>query len=208
MCGRFSFAPDLRIVNEHFSIQVDPDIYKPRFNCAPTQNLAVITNEEPGKMNFFRWGLIPFWAKDISIGNKMINARVETLLEKPSFKNAFSKRRCLVPADSFYEWRQIKPKVPYRIKLKDAALFSMAGLWETWKNPEGGVINSFTIVTTAPNRLMSEIHNRMPVILSKESEKLWLDDLPPNDLYGLLSSYPDEFMEVWEISPLVNSVYN
>lgn len=208
MCGRFSFAPDLRVVNEHFEITVDPELYKPRYNCAPTQNLAIITNTEPEKLSFFKWGLIPFWAKDISIGSKLINARAETLLEKPSFRNAFSRRRCLVPADSFYEWSQTKPKVPFRIRLKHEQLFSMAGLWENWKGPSGESVNSFTIITTSPNKMMSGIHSRMPAILPKKSEKLWLGDLPVSDLINLIQPYPDELMEVYEISTMVNSVFN
>jgi putative SOS response-associated peptidase YedK len=130
MCGRYSFAPDLKIVNEHYDISVNDGDLTPNYNCAPSQLLPVITNDKSIGFNFFRWGLIPFWAKDISIGNKFINARSETILEKPSFRNAFRQRRCLVPADAFYEWKQeVKEKIPYRIFLKNQNIFSMAGIW-------------------------------------------------------------------------------
>ena len=169
MCGRYSFAPDLKIVNEHYDISVNDGDLTPNYNCAPSQLLPVITNDKSIGFNFFRWGLIPFWAKDISIGNKFINARSETILEKPSFRNAFRQRRCLVPADAFYEWKQeVKEKIPYRIFLKNQNIFSMAGIWEKCKLPNGETIFSFAIITTQPNTLMTKIHNRMPVILDKK----------------------------------------
>jgi len=211
MCGRYSFAPELKIVNEHYDITIKDGELTPDYNCAPTRSLPVITANNPGELSFFRWGLIPFWAKDASIGNKLINARGELIAEKASFKNAFKRRRCLVPADAFYEWRSMetsKEKIPYRIFLPNQGVFSMAGLWEQWKNPEGEAVNTFTIVTTTPNELMAEIHNRMPVILSKEDEKNWLQETDEQKLLSLIKPFPAKLMSAYRISNLVNSVRN
>jgi putative SOS response-associated peptidase YedK len=211
MCGRYSFAPDLKIVNEHYNITVKDNKIDSNYNCAPTQLLPVISNEEPGIMSLFRWGLIPFWAKDKSIGNKLINARAETIAEKPSFRTSFKRRRCLIPADAFYEWRKdenTKKKIPYRIFLKDQPLFSMAGIWDEWKSPESESVNSFSIITTSPNELMVEIHNRMPVILPKDLEKIWLERNDQKLLLEMLQPYPAKLMDAYRISDLVNSPRN
>ncbi|HQF01295.1 MAG TPA: SOS response-associated peptidase [Bacteroidales bacterium] len=209
MCGRYSFAPDLKIVNEHYDISVNDDDLTPNYNCAPSQLLPVITNDKSIGFNFFRWGLIPFWAKDISIGNKLINTRSETILEKPSFRNAFRQRRCLVPADAFYEWKQeVKEKNPYRIFLKNQNIFSMAGIWEKCKLPNGETIFSFAIITTQPNTLMTKIHNRMPVILDKKGEDLWINNTDEKELTNLLKPFPAEQMTAYRISNLVNSPRN
>lgn len=209
MCGRYSFAPDLKIVNEHYDISVNDGDLTPNYNCAPSQLLPVITNDKSIGFNFFRWGLIPFWAKDISIGNKLINTRSETILEKPSFRNAFRQRRCLVPADAFYEWKQeVKEKIPYRIFLKNQNIFSMAGIWEKCKLPNGETIFSFAIITTQPNTLMTKIHNRMPVILDKKGEDLWINNTDEKELTNLLKPFPAEQMTAYRISNLVNSPRN
>jgi len=209
MCGRYSFAPDLKIVNEHYDISVNDDDLTPNYNCAPSQLLPVITNDKSIGFNFFRWGLIPFWAKDISIGNKLINTRSETILEKPSFRNAFRQRRCLVSADAFYEWKQeVKEKIPYRIFLKNQNIFSMAGIWEKCKLPNGETIFSFAIITTQPNTLMTKIHNRMPVILDKKGEDLWINNTDEKELTNLLKPFPAEQMTAYRISNLVNSPRN
>ena len=209
MCGRYSFAPDLKIVNEHYDISVNDDDLTPNYNCAPSQLLPVITNDKSIGFNFFRWGLIPFWAKDISIGNKLINARSETILEKPSFRNAFRQRRCLVSADAFYEWKQeVKEKIPYRIFLKNQNIFSMAGIWEKCKLSNGETIFSFAIITTQPNTLMTKIHNRMPVILDKKGEDLWINNTDEKELTNLLKPFPAEQMTAYRISNLVNSPRN
>jgi putative SOS response-associated peptidase YedK len=209
MCGRFSFSPLSKVIEDRFDVKVDPH-YKPRYNCAPSQNLAVITNQDRENLNFFKWGLIPFWAKDPKIGYRMINAKAETIAEKPSFKNPFKRKRCLVLSDGFFEWKRIdeKDKIPYRIFLKDEPLFSMAGIWDTWKNEKGEPIHSFSIITTGPNGLMKNIHERMPVILSKEAEKTWLDETPINELVPLLKPYPAESMSAYPVSRLVNSPAN
>lgn len=211
MCGRYSFAPDLKIVNEHYDITIKDGELTPDYNCAPTRSLPVITGLNPNELSIFRWGLIPFWAKDASIGNKLINARAESVAEKASFKNAFRRRRCLVPADAFYEWRvaeNTKGKIPYRIFLPEQGVFSMAGLWEQWKNQEGEMVNTFTIITTTPNELMAEIHNRMPVILHREDEKNWLQSTDEKELADLLKPFPAKEMSAYRISDLVNSVRN
>lgn len=211
MCGRYSFAPDLKIVNEHYEITLNDGVLHPNYNCAPTQLLPVITNELPSQLSFYSWGLVPFWAKDKTIGSKLINARAETISEKASFKNAFRRRRCLVLADAFYEWKKMpgsKSKTPYRIFLPERPLFSMAGIWETWKSAEGDALNSFSVITTIPNELMAEIHNRMPVILTKNAEKIWLQPDDENQLKELLKPYPAKAMSAYRISNLVNSPRN
>ncbi len=208
MCGRFSFSYSQRIIEELFDIEVDAAEFKPRYNCAPTQNLAVISNENPKKLSFYKWGLIPFWAKDISIGNKMINAKAETILEKPSFKTSFKSRRCLVLADSFYEWKQDKDKVPYRILMKNEEPFAMAGIWDKWKDAEGKEIHSFSIITTEANELMKDLHHRMPVILSRADEKKWLESTDIDLLTSLLRPFDPEQMEAYSISRMVNSPAN
>jgi len=208
MCGRYSFAVEDELIRERFGVSVRSAIYKARYNCAPSQELAVITNQNPAELQFFRWGLIPFWAKDPLIGNKMINSKAETITEKPSFKKAFQLRRCLVPADGFYEWKKNITKTPYRIVLKSGAPFAMAGIWEKWVSGDGEIIRSFSIITTDPNELMAPIHNRMPVILLPENEKMWLDDTSEATLKTLLKPYPANRMKAFAISKLVNSPKN
>jgi putative SOS response-associated peptidase YedK len=209
MCGRFSFSPLVKVIEDRFDVKVD-STYKPRYNSAPTQNLAVISNSDPGILSFFKWGLIPFWAKDPKIGNRMINAKSETITEKPAFRNAFRRKRCLVPTDGFFEWKKTGPKekIPYRILMKDENLFSMAGIWEEWKNPEGAIVRSFSILTVSPNALMQNIHNRMPVILKPEHEKIWLSEVPEETILPLLKPYPAELMTAYPISKLVNAPVN
>lgn len=204
MCGRFGFSVPKNLVEQRFDISVD-ELYLPRYNCAPTQFLGVITNRESRVMSYLKWGLVPFWAKEISIGNKMINTRAETILEKPSFRNSFRHRRCLVPADGFYEWKKEKIKVPHRILLKSGEPFAMAGIWDIWKNADGAELRTFSIITTSPNELMAGIHDRMPVILPRETEKMWLEESDERALYELLKPYPAGEMKAYRISPRVNS---
>jgi putative SOS response-associated peptidase YedK len=208
MCGRFSLTSNEAELNLRFELAGGSAPYVPRYNGAPTQMLAVITNENPGKLSYHRWGLIPPWAKDISIGNKMINARAETITEKPSFSAPLFSKRCLVPADGFYEWQQDTGKQPFRIFVKTNPIFAMAGLWERWKSPEGGTIDSFSIITTEANSFMKPIHNRMPVILKQEDEKAWLSAKNHNDILDLLKPYPSEDMDAYPVSKLVNSPRN
>ena len=214
MCGRYSLAIDYATINDRFSFRGGvemPDHLRPRYNIAPTQEVLTVVNAEQGnEPRTMKWGLIPFWAKDPSIGNRMINARAETVAEKPSFRNAFQRRRCLVVADGFYEWcKEGKYKVPMRIILKTGEPFGFAGLWETWKSPEDELLHSCTIITTAPNAVLEPIHNRMPVILSREAEAVWLDaGTYPSLLRELLVPYPAEAMDAYEVSTLVNAPNN
>lgn len=208
MCGRYSFAVIDDLIEERFGVRVRTAIYKARYNCAPGQNLAVISNLHPDELSFYHWGLIPSWAKDKSIGYNLINAKSETITEKPSYKNAFRSRRCLVPADSFFEWKKDRDKDPYRILMKDEKPFAMAGIWDHWTNPDGEGIHSFSILTTSPNELVSGIHDRMPVILGQADEKRWLSPLSDSELLNLLKPYPPEKMKAYKISKLLNSSKN
>jgi len=208
MCGRYSFALEDELIWERFRVSVRTAIYKARYNCAPGQDLPVISGADPEILSFYHWGLIPSWAKDPSIGNKLINARAETITEKPSFRNAFKNRRCLVPADGFFEWKKDRNKTPFRIRLKDQSPFTMAGIWDQWTRPDGTVIRSFSILTTGPNEMMAAIHNRMPVILHPEDEHRWIAPQPDPSLVSLLKPFPSEMMEAYSVSKLVNSPKN
>lgn len=213
MCGRFSLTADVNAVQESFPwVNVPPEIL-PRYNIAPTQPVAVVANDGKNRLDFYTWGLIPSWAKDPSIGNRMINARAETLAEKPAFRSAFRRRRCLILADGFYEWQQQpekKSKVPMYIRLESGKPFALGGLWEAWHSPDGSSILSCTIITTVPNELMASIHNRMPFILPEESYATWLapGEADPRQLSTLIKPFPANKMEAYPISTLVNSPAN
>jgi len=210
MCGRFSIAGSEGI-EERFQLEIEfPDL-KPNYNVAPSQDVPVILNNGSNQLALFKWGLIPFWAKDPSIGHKMINARAETVDEKPSFKTCLQRKRCLIVADGFYEWKKEEStKRPHRITLKNKEFFGFAGLWDTWKSPTGELVNSCTIITTTPNELMEPLHNRMPVILPKEVEQVWLDQDITDSFFlkSLLMPYPADLMIAYEVSTLVNSPKN
>lgn len=211
MCGRFTLTTDLDRLEERFAFRAADLSYAPRYNIAPTQPVLTLLNDGENRAGFLRWGLIPSWAKEAAIGDRMINARAETVAEKPSFRRALQKRRCLVLADGFYEWKKEgKKKTPMYIVLKPRESFGFAGLWEAWQAPSGETIHSCTIITTTPNALMESIHNRMPVILPREAESLWLDRSieDPAALTQLLAPYPGEAMEAYAVSPLVNSPRN
>ena len=213
MCGRFTLTADPSQLRDTFPELAVPDELTPRFNIAPSQPVAVIPNDGKNRLDFFVWGLIPSWAKDPKIGNRMINARAETIAEKPSFRAAFRRRRCLIPADGFYEWKKVagqKAKVPMYIRMKSGKPFALAGLWESWHSPDGSNILSCTIITTQPNDLVKDIHNRMPVILPQESHALWLDpgEGVPSQLQELLKPYPASEMAVHPVSTLVNNPAN
>ena len=202
MCGRFSLA-DLSALRKVFKINL-PEGVKSCYNIAPSQNILAIINDKGYRAVNFRWGLIPFWAKDIIPG--IINARAETIDKKPSFKHSFKNKRCLIPADGFYEWKgKAGSKRPYRIALKNRSVFTFAGLWDRWRSPKGETINSCVIITTAANTLLEPIHSRMPVILSEKAEEVWLnEEADILTLKGLLNPYSAELMESYEISTMVN----
>ncbi|MFJ7726248.1 SOS response-associated peptidase [Neobacillus sp. NPDC097160] len=215
MCGRFTLTATFEEIIDRFDIQsfMEEELYSPSYNIAPSQSvLAVINDGRSNRMGFLKWGFIPPWAKDLSIGNKMINARAETITEKPSFRHAFKKKRCIVIADSFYEWKrhEDQTKTPIRIKLKSDELFAMAGIWEGWKSPDGKMLYTCSVITTGPNKLMKDIHDRMPVILNREDEKTWLDPAISDTtlLQPLLVPFDDKAMETYEVSSLVNSPKN
>lgn len=211
MCGRYVLTANSQAIQQAFDLDLAPGTLKARYNIAPGQPVAVIANDAPGTLTFLRWGLIPSWAKDPAIGNRMINARAETLVEKPSFRHAYRRRRCLIPANGFYEWvKRGKDKVPMYIHLKDHALFAFAGLWETWQEPGGGEVRTCAIITTEPNELVAPLHHRMAVILRHEDYATWLssDEVEAGELQPLLQPYAASDMVVYEVSALVNNVAN
>src|SRR5262245_13513854 len=180
MCGRYRLTAKERWLSSYFNIDSEDIAWAARWNIAPTQDVAVIRQDpkEPKRrFTLMRWGLIPYWAKDPSMGARAINAVSETAAEKPAFRDAMRQRRCLVPADGFYEWKRTGPKTKqaYNIGLKDDALFAFAGLWERWKDPQGQIIRTCTILTTQANALLAGVHDRMPVILHPDDYDLWLD---------------------------------
>ncbi|MFZ5967964.1 MAG: SOS response-associated peptidase [Bacillota bacterium] len=212
MCGRFYLAVELENLLERYDI-VDGEInYIPRYNIAPTQQIPVIINQDgENRIKLFSWGLIPHWAKDASFASKMINARAETLATKPSFKDAFLSRRCIIPASGFYEWDKSRDKKqPFSFHLKSGGIMSLAGLWDRWQNPNGEVIYTFAIITTDPNDVIEPFHHRMAAILNPEDESKWLD--PENrdmmNLAALLKPYPSGKLTYHRVSEAVNSVRN
>jgi putative SOS response-associated peptidase YedK len=215
MCGRYSFFTPIPDIEISLGVKaVEWAEWQARYNAAPTQSMPVITNEFPAIIQFFRWGLVPKWAKDISIGSKMINTRTESIIEKPAFRNIFKYKRCIVLADGYFEWqagtavvagkggsRQKVIKQPYRIHLPGNEVMLLAGLWDTWQ----GGLHSFSIITCPPSRDIAHIHDRMPVILNRQEAKLWLgNDLSPDQLLSLLKPAPEGLLEYYPISTLVN----
>ncbi|TGE26438.1 SOS response-associated peptidase [Hymenobacter metallicola] len=215
MCGRYTFTTPAPVIEERFDASFLEPV-PPTYNAAPSQQLPIITNTEPGRIQLFQWGLLPGWVKDVKAAPKPINARAETLPEKPSFRQLLQRRRCLVLADSFYEWQQTAPtvkgpKTPHRILLRNEQPFAFAGLWDEWVDRSSGeVVPTFTIITTEPNELMMQLHNRMPVILpDRQAELAWLDDGQPNSSHqALLQPYSAALMQEYVVSTLVNSPAN
>lgn len=210
MCGRYTISVEEEALLTRFKVWEYQGQHSPRYNVAPTQNnpVVLVNRENKRIMTPMRWGLIPSWAKEEAIGNKMINARKETVTQKPSFKTAFMKRRCLVPADGYYEWQ--KPgtpgrRTPFRIVLKSREVFAFAGLWDIWKNKEGEIIPSYTIITTEADDLISKIHPRMPIMLKPENEDRWIDPTPKDSatLLKLLDPYAADLTEMYEVAPIV-----
>ncbi|MGD9851735.1 MAG: SOS response-associated peptidase [Nitrospirales bacterium] len=212
MCGRFTRKESVQPFAEHLGLMVMPSL-PPRYNIAPSQIVACVrTNPETQEREFadLKWGLVPSWANDPSIGNKLTNARSETVAEKPSFRHAFKQQRCLVLADGFYEWkREGKTKQPYYIRMKNGRLFAFAGLWERWQKHDPA-LETCALLTTIPNNLMKPIHNRMPVILPESTYTSWLKPEMHNLMYltELLQPYQADDMEAYPVSPLVNNPRN
>ncbi|HUE60905.1 MAG TPA: SOS response-associated peptidase [Acidimicrobiales bacterium] len=216
MCGRARLSSDVSEIKLVFSIppgRPTPNV-APSWNVAPTDPLPVVrydTRAGERSLDVMRWGLVPFWAKDIKVGFANINAKAEGIESKPAFREAFQRRRCLVPVDNFYEWKKTATgKQPYAIALADRHLMALAGLWETWRSPAGERVRSFAIITTTPNELCAELHNRMPVVLKPAWWPAWLGEEPADapSLKVLLAPYPSEEMIAWPVSPRVGNVKN
>ena len=210
MCGRFAQRTDARKLAREFKVEEVPEV-EPRYNIAPTQDiLSVRQAEDEREAVFLKWGLVPAWAKDASIGAKLINARAETVTEKPSFREAFKKRRCIIPADGFYEWQRTGwRKQPFFFQMRDESPFGFAGLWEQWRAVGGKMLETCTILTTEANEILRPVHDRMPVILRPEDCDLWLDeDVRKLDLRkDLLRPYPSSEMVSYPVSTLVNNTH-
>jgi putative SOS response-associated peptidase YedK len=216
MCGRARLSSDVSEIKLVFSIPPErptPNI-PANWNAAPTEDLPVVRYDaraEGRSLDVMRWGLIPFWAKDIKVGFSNINAKAETVETRPAFREAFARRRCLVPFDCFYEWKKLgKDREPYAVALADRSLMALAGLWESWRSRAGERVRSFTIITTTPNALLAELHDRMPVILAPEAWPIWLGESPvgAEQLKALLKPYPAEDMAVWPVDRRVGNVKN
>jgi putative SOS response-associated peptidase YedK len=216
MCGRFRIAKKKEILEDAFGVEdvADDEDWSPRYNVAPSQSVAVVRQDAVRPVRLLsqmRWGLIPSWAKDATGGFKMINARAETAADMPAFREPLRLRRCLIPADGFYEWkREGKEKLPYCFTLADEAVFAFAGIWDEWRSPQGPVITTCSMFTTTPNRLMQDIHDRMPVILERDAYDVWLDPglQKVKELQPLLKPYPAEAMRRYRVSQRVNQVKN
>ena len=210
MCGRFTLFEADTILSKDFGAPISFEL-QPRYNIAPTQQILAVRHSigrEGREAVLLRWGLIPHWAKDTSIGTRMINARAETVGEKPAFRSAFRSRRCLVPSSGFYEWKmEERRKQPYFIRPRGRTSFAFAGLWEMWQGPEGSVVESCTLITTESNELISKIHDRMPVILPPSDYTLWLDPgiSDGRRLIPLLKQYPTNELELFPVGAIVNN---
>jgi putative SOS response-associated peptidase YedK len=213
MCGRFSSRAKPEQIKKEFRAVVDnPGVFRSRYNVAPMQMIPAVAGSDAGKriITELKWGLVPSWAKDADIGNRMINARSETLTEKPSFREAFRSRRCIIPASGFYEWQRTATgaKQPFYFYLKEKEVFGFAGLWETWLDKTSGEsVETCTIITTTANAVLKPVHDRMPVILKSADYERWLDAKNTNtgELQKLLAPYPAEAMEAHAVSRAVNS---
>jgi len=212
MCGRFTLTLAPGEIQELLNLGPFVHIIQPRYNIAPSQPVPIVKDFDTRSVELYRWGLVPFWADDPGIGNRMINARSETVSEKPSFRAAFKYRRCLILADGFFEWHAQQkgvPKTPYLFKLNNDQPFTFAGLYEHWEPPEGGELHTCTILTCAPNELVSHYHTRMPVMLGEDSRWVWVN--PESDdstLLDLLNPYPSDEMKCFPVSHDVNSPQN
>ena len=216
MCGRVRLSTDVSEIKLVFSIPPErpaPNL-PPSWNVAPTDPLPIVRRDAKAgqrSLDVMRWGLVPYWAKDIKVGFANINAKAEGIENKPAFREAFQRRRCLVPVDNYYEWQKTASgKQPYAIALADRGLMALAGLWETWRSPAGERVSSFAIITTMPNELCARLHNRMPVVLKPEAWPVWLGEERADEpqLRALLAPYPSDEMICWPVSARVGNVKN
>ena len=211
MCGRFGLS-DTEQMERRFGVEATERLsFEPTYNAAPGQTLPVIVPEASGRtLSFKRWGLVPSWTLDEKIGSRLINARSETATKKPSFRAALRERRCLVPANWFYEWKGDRgAKIPHVIRRRDGGLFAMAGLYETWQRPDGEALRTFAVLTRSPNSLVASIHDRMPVMLRESEEETWLSaETDPGRFLHETTPYPADEMEAYPVSRLVNSARN
>ena len=208
MCGRYTLQQTTQDLLARFAVQLAIFEVKPRYNIAPSQEVAVVRADGQRRLEALKWGLVPFWAKDLKKLKPMINARMETLVEKPTFRAALSRRRCLIPADGFFEWKKESgTKVPLHIRMRDKSLFAFAGLFDQWKSPEGEVLETCAIITVPAGGWITEVHDRMPAILKAEDEEHWLDTniKEPARILSMLGPYPADQMEAIVVSPAVNS---
>jgi putative SOS response-associated peptidase YedK len=207
MCGRFVLTANPEAVQSEFNLASVPQNMAPRYNIAPMQPVPVITNHHPQELTYYKWGLVPSWSKDPAMGNRMINARSEGAAEKPAFRSALRRRRCIIPADGFYEWKtEGKEKTPMFIHMKGRPVFALAGLWEVWHSPEGDELRTCTILTTEANTFMKQFHDRMPVLLHRDDYALWLtdDELLGDVLQPLLKPYDGDNLTAYAVSKMVN----
>lgn len=213
MCGRYRLSRRKEVLAEYFGADSSDLDWEPRYNIAPTQPVPVVTRDQHGALraSLMRWGLIPSWAGDPSIGARTINARAETAASKPSFREPLQRTRCLIPADGFYEWKRVvKTKQPFCFEVGDGAIFAFAGLWDRWRGPDGQSVESCTILTTTPNELLADVHDRMPVILAPEQRDHWLD-LSLQDAaaaISLLKPFDSDLMRRYAVSTRLNLVAN
>ena len=212
MCGRYKLSRRKQVVEEYFERASEEEDFSPRYNIAPTQPVATIRTAGSSRiLSMMRWGLVPSWASDISIGSRLINGRSETVLEKPAFRDSFRTRRCLIPADGFYEWKKSgKEKQPFHFGMKDSSLFAFAGVWDRWKSPGGQILESCSILTTSANELLDGLHDRMPVILPPRHYHTWLAAKAEeaDRLAELLVPFDASFMNRYPVSSLVNKPQN
>jgi putative SOS response-associated peptidase YedK len=214
MCGRYRLSRRKQVVEEYFesASQEEEEDWTPRYNIAPTQPVATVRQVGTSRiLSAMRWGLVPSWASDISIGSRLINGRSETVLEKPAFRDSFRTRRCLIPADGFYEWKKSgKERRPFHFGMKDGSLFAFAGVWDRWKSANGQVLESCSILTTAPNELLEDLHDRMPVILPPRHYRAWLaaPAAEAERLAELLVPFEASIMNRYPVSSLVNKPQN
>lgn len=213
MCGRYTLTRPIRDIATHFEVASEEiEALEPRYNIAPGQDLPVVTRHSPNRLEVMKWGLVPSWAKDTKIGYQMINARAEGIEQKPAFRKPFRSQRCIIPATGFYEWQKInaKEKIPFYFSLRDEEIFGFAGLYDIYHDANGQKLKTYTIITTQANELVGQLHDRMPVILPKEAESVWLDSElhDPAPLLELLKPYSADLMQTFPVSTLVNKPQN